>query len=53
MSKHIVTKAVIDNMDGQSRSCVLNPNAQRVNESLGELASITGYGFHIKGVMPW
>ncbi|MEM7378321.1 MAG: cupin domain-containing protein [Pseudomonadota bacterium] len=52
MSKHIVTKADIEHMDGLAKSHFLNPDAQRVNKSLGDLTGITGFGFHIIEVPP-
>lgn len=42
----------ISAMDGTAKTHFLNPNAQRVNKSLGDACGLTGLGFHIIEVQP-
>ena len=49
---YIVSKAEIDAMPGLEKTHFLNPNARRVNKSLGDLTGLTGLGFHIIEVEP-
>ncbi len=49
---YIVSKAEIDTMPGLEKTHFLNPNARRVNKSLGDLTGLTGLGFHIIEVEP-
>ncbi|MEJ2019413.1 MAG: cupin domain-containing protein [Maritimibacter sp.] len=39
-------------MEGLDKTHFLNPNAKRINKSLGDLAGLTGFGFHIIEVEP-
>jgi uncharacterized cupin superfamily protein len=52
MDKYIITKTEIESMAGQDKQHYLNPNAKRINKSLGDLTGITGFGFHIIEVPP-
>ena len=49
---NIVTREEIEQMTGLEKTHFLNPNAKRVNKSLGDLAGISGFGFHIVEVEP-
>lgn len=49
---YIVKADDIEQMQGLSKAHFLNPNAKRVNKSLGDLTGITGFGFHIIEVEP-
>jgi uncharacterized cupin superfamily protein len=49
---YIVTAAEIAAMDGLAKTHFLNPKAQRINKSLGDLTGLTGFGFHIIEVEP-
>lgn len=42
----------IKNLEGTRKTHFLNPNAKRVNKSLGDLTGLTGFGFHIIEVEP-
>jgi uncharacterized cupin superfamily protein len=50
--KYIVTKDEIAEMEGLKKTHFLNQNAKRTNKSLGDLAGLTGFGFHIIDVEP-
>lgn len=52
MSKYIIRKSEIENMEGVFKQHFLNPDAQRINKSLGDLTGLTGLGFHIIEVPP-
>jgi uncharacterized cupin superfamily protein len=53
MSETYLIKAdAIAAMEGVQKTHFLNPNAQRVNKSLGDAVGLTGFGFHIIEVMP-
>ncbi len=52
MDKYIVTKQEIEEMEGLQKSHFLNPEAQRINKSLGDLTGLSGFGFHIIEVPP-
>ena len=52
MSKYIIRKDEIAEMEGEEKIHFLNPNAVRLNKSLGDLSGITGFGFHIIEVEP-
>jgi len=52
MDKYIVTKDEIESMKGVHRTHFLNPNAQRINKSLGDITGLNNIGFHIIEVMP-
>lgn len=47
-----IPAAEIASMDGTAKTHFLNPNAQRINKSLGDLCGLTGLGFHIIEVQP-
>lgn len=49
---YLVTAAEIASVKGLAKTHFLNPNAQRVNKSLGDLTGLTGFGFHIIEVEP-
>ncbi|KKD59999.1 cupin [Grimontia sp. AD028] len=52
MSQYIVKKQDIESMEGLTKTHFLNPNAVRTNKSLGDLAGLTGLGFHIVEIEP-
>jgi uncharacterized cupin superfamily protein len=52
LDRYIVTKQEIDALEGLRKTHPLNPNAQRVNKSLGDLTGLTNIGFHIIEVQP-
>lgn len=52
MDEYIVKKADIEQMDGLFKQHFLNPQAQRINKSLGDLTGITGFGFHLIEIAP-
>lgn len=45
--KYLITKAEIEAFAGTDKVHFLNPNARRVNKSLGDLTGLKGIGFHI------
>lgn len=47
MEGYLLTKNDIEKMDGVEKVHFLNPNAQRLNKSLGDAVGLTGLGFHI------
>lgn len=47
-----LSKTDIANMAGTEKLHFLNPNAQRLQKSLGDEVGITGFGFHIIEVQP-
>ncbi|PRY85649.1 cupin domain-containing protein [Donghicola tyrosinivorans] len=49
---YILRADEIASMEGLHKTHFLNPNAQRVNKSLGDLTGLTGLGFHIIEVEP-
>lgn len=49
---YLITSAAISAMEGVAKTHFLNSDARRVNKSLGDLAGITGFGFHIIEVAP-
>ncbi|MGI9480373.1 MAG: cupin domain-containing protein [Hyphomicrobiaceae bacterium] len=51
-SKYLVTAEEIEAMEGLNKTHFLNPNAVRINKSLGDLTGLTGLGFHIIEVQP-
>ncbi|MGH1412179.1 MAG: cupin domain-containing protein [Pelagimonas sp.] len=51
-NRYLVTAAEIASEKGLSKKHFLNPNAQRINKSLGDLTGLTGFGFHIIEVEP-
>ncbi len=50
--KYLVTSDEIAAMEGVKKTHFLNANAQRTGKSLGDLAGLTGVGFHIIEVEP-
>jgi len=52
MKGYLIKQADIDAMEGLFKQHYLNPNAQRINKSLGDQVGITGFGFHIIEVPP-
>ena len=52
MTKYIIKKSEIETMRGIDKQHFLNPNAQRINKSLGDLTGITGFGFHLIEIPP-
>lgn len=49
---YLLTAAQIDAMEGTRKTHFLNPNAQRVNKSLGDETGLTGIGVHLIEVQP-
>lgn len=49
---YLVSAADIDATEGLTKTHFLNTNAKRTNKSLGDLAGLTGFGFHIISVEP-
>lgn len=52
MGKYLIRREEIEALEGTAKTHFLNPNAQRINKSLGDLTGITGFGFHIIEVQP-
>ena len=50
--RYLITAEEIADMAGLAKIHFLNPNARRTNKSLGDLAGLTGIGFHIIEVEP-
>ena len=50
--KYLITREEIEAMEGLDKTHFLNPNARRVNKSLGDLTGLQGIGFHIIEVAP-
>jgi len=50
--KYLVTAEEIEAMQGLDKTHFLNPNARRINKSLGDMTGLTGIGFHIIEVEP-
>ncbi len=51
-SDYLVKAEEIQAMEGLKKVHFLNPNAIRINKSLGDLTGLTGIGFHIIEVEP-
>lgn len=49
---YLITAAQIAAMEGLAKTHFLNPNAQRINKSLGDATGLTGIGVHIIEVEP-
>lgn len=49
---YIVTRDEIAEMEGLAKIHFLNPNARRLNKSLGDVTGLTGLGVHIIEVAP-
>lgn len=50
--KYLLTRAEIAAFEGLRKTHFLNPNARRVNKSLGDLTGLTGFGFHLVEIEP-
>ncbi len=50
--KYLVTAEEIEQMEGSKKTHFLNPNAVRINKSLGDVAGLSGFGFHLIEVQP-
>ena len=51
-SKYLISKSEIDNLEGLHKQHFLNPNARRINKSLGDLTGLNAIGFHIIEIEP-
>ena len=49
---YLLTAAQIEAMDGLAKTHFLNPNAKRINKSLGDATGLTGLGIHLIEVAP-
>ena len=49
---YLVTAEEIATMDGLAKTHFQNPNAKRINKSLGDLTGLTGLGIHVIEVEP-
>ena len=49
---YLVTAEDIAAMEGLAKTHFQNPNAQRINKSLGDLTGLTGLGIHVIEVEP-
>lgn len=45
-NRHILRRADIAAMEGTAKVHFLNPNARRINKSLGDATGLTGFGIH-------
>ena len=52
MDKYIITKEDIEQLEGTAKTHFLNPNAKRINKSLGDVCGLTGFGFHLIEIQP-
>ena len=52
MDKYLLSKEEIDAYEGIEKTHFLNPNARRVNKSLGDLTGLSAIGFHIIEIQP-
>lgn len=50
--KYLISATEIEAMEGLKKAHFLNPNAVRVNKSLGDLTGLTGIGVHLIEVEP-
>jgi Uncharacterized conserved protein, contains double-stranded beta-helix domain len=50
--RYLIRANEIAAMEGLSKAHFLNPNARRINKSLGDATGLTGIGFHIIEVAP-
>lgn len=50
--RYLIKRQDIETMEGLRKSHFLNPNATRVNKSLGDMTGLTGMGFHVIEVEP-
>ncbi len=49
---YLLTREEIAGMDARDKTHFLNPNAKRLNRSLGDATGLTGFGFHVIEVEP-
>lgn len=52
MDTYILTAADIEAMPGLAKTHFLNPNAKRINKSLGDATGLTHLGFHLIEIAP-
>lgn len=52
MEKYVISKEEIEAYEGVEKTHFLNPNARRINKSLGDLTGLSGFGFHIIEIQP-
>ncbi|WP_104402215.1 cupin domain-containing protein [Vibrio penaeicida] len=52
MKNGLIKKQEIEQLKGTDKTHFLNKNAKRTNKSLGDLAGIKGFGFHIIEIQP-
>ena len=50
--RYLVSAADIEAMEGLAKTHFMNPNAKRINKSLGDLTGLTQIGVHIIEVAP-
>lgn len=50
--RYLIRADEIERMEGLQKTHFLNPNAKRLNKSLGDLVGLTGMGFHLIEVEP-
>lgn len=50
--RYLIKREEIEAMEGLSKTHFLNPNAKRINKSLGDVTGLTGIGFHLIEVEP-
>lgn len=50
--RYLMTREEIEEMPGLKKTHFLNPNAVRINKSLGDETGLTGFGFHIIEIGP-
>ena len=50
--RYVIKSAEIQSMEGLQKTHFLNPNARRINKSLGDATGLTGLGFHVIEVAP-
>lgn len=50
--RYLIKRTEIAAMEGLDKTHFLNPNAKRINKSLGDVTGLTGIGFHIIEVEP-
>lgn len=52
MERYVLTRKEIEAYEGVQKTHFLNPNARRVNKSLGDLTGLTGFGIHLIEIQP-
>ena len=52
MDRYLIKSDEIAATEGTRKTHFRNPNAKRINKSLGDMAGLTGFGFHIIEVEP-